>query len=270
MATIVITGASDGIGAAAAAALCPDHEVVIVGRNPVKTSDVARRLGVEHHLCDFASLDAVRRLADTLGTAHPRIDVLANNAGAMTWRRRVVTGDGFEATFQVNHLAGYLLTRLLLPSLRAGEGTVVMTSSRAARSGRIDLTDPSMARGWSGFGAYASSKLANLCTARGLLRHVDGVSAVSFHPGVVASSFLAGGPRAVRWLSLETPARRLLLTCEQGADTLVWLARGRAGVDWRPGACYARRRETGQPEPARDDAVVDQLWHASALLVGLA
>lgn len=269
MATIVITGASDGIGAAAAENLAKDHTVVVVGRNPAKTAAVAGRLGVEHHVCDYVRLADVRRLAADLASAHPVIDVLANNAGAIM-SRRTTTVDGFETTMQVNHLAPFLLTTLLLPNLRAGRGTVVTTSSGASRLGRLDLTDLALTRGWSQFGAYGTAKLANILVTRGLQRRYggEGLNAACFHPGTVATSFGTGnGPKLIGWFYQTPTAKVLFRTPEQGADTLQWLARGRAGVDWRPGAYYVDRREAEPPAQARDDALVDRLWDASRLLV---
>ncbi len=269
MSTIVITGASDGIGAAAARALAREHTVVIVGRSPSKTLAVARELGVEHHLCDFASLDSVRELAANLSAAHPQIDVLANNAGGVLSERRT-TVDGFEATFQINHLAPFLLTSALLPSLRAGAGTVIMTASDASRVGRLDLTNLSMTKGWSSMRAYGSAKLANICFARGLQRREGGtgVNAASFHPGIVATNFgSTGGPRLVGWFYQSALGKRIFLTSDQGADTLVWLARGRPGVDWTPGAYFVKRQEVDPPAQALDDAFVDRFYEASSLLV---
>ncbi len=268
--TIVVTGGSDGVGAAAARALAgqPGAEVVVVGRSAEKTAAVARKTGAEHHLCDFSSLRQVRELAATLAARHPRIDVLCSNAGAI-FSRREVTEDGFERTLQVNHLAPFLLTESLLPQLRAGDGVVVSTASAAARVGRIDLNDLGLSRRWSPMRAYAASKLMNLVAVRGLVRRyaAEGISAVALHPGVVASGFWrSDGGMMARLLSLPL-VDRFSVTPDEGADTLVWLARGRAGVDWRPGEMYGRRTPMMLPEQARDDAFVDRFYEASTLLV---
>src|ERR1700679_3729468 len=140
--TIVITGASDGIGAAAARQLSAKGErVVLVGRSPAKTAAVADELGAPYHLADYADLDQVRGLASELRATYPRIDVLANNAGGI-FGARELTPDGFEKTFQVNHLAPFLLTTLLLPTLTASSAKVVQTSSSAAKLyGLIDIED---------------------------------------------------------------------------------------------------------------------------------
>src|ERR1700729_1621679 len=140
--TIVIPGAGDGIGAAGARQLHKDgHRVVIVGRSPAKSQAVARELGADHFLADFTRLDDVRKLAARLDRACPRIDVLVNNAGGI-FGDRAKTADGFEQTFQVNHLAPFLLTNLLMDKLLASRASVIQTSSSGARLfGKLDLDD---------------------------------------------------------------------------------------------------------------------------------
>jgi len=267
---IVITGASDGIGRAAAEALNgqPGTTLVLVGRNPAKIAEIGKRLGCEYYACDYARLGDVRELAATLAEKHPGIDVLANNAGGVFSPRRV-TGDGYEETFQVNHLAGLLLTEELLPSLRAGEGTIIFTSSMAAFQGSIDLTDLGKEKGWTSFGAYGAGKLANIVTAKALQRRYapDGFNTVSFHPGVVATSFGSGAGLFVKLFYGSWLGKRLMRTPEQGADTLVWLATTKPGVDWRPGGYYTERQLKDPPKQAQDDAFGDRFLEASELLI---
>ena len=268
--TIVITGASDGIGRAAAEALHQrtDTTLVLVGRNPGKTAEIGNRLGVEYHACDFARLGDVRALAATLVANHPVIDVLANNCGGVFAPRRV-TVDGYEETLQVNHLAPLLLTNELLPSLRAGEGTIIFTSSMAAFQGSIDLSDLGKEKGWSSFGAYGAGKLANIVTARAMQRRygADGINTVSFHPGVVATSFGSGAGLFVRMFYGSWLGKRMMRTPEQGADTLVWLATTKPGVDWKPGGYYTERQLKDPPKQALDDAFGDRFLEASELLL---
>jgi NAD(P)-dependent dehydrogenase (short-subunit alcohol dehydrogenase family) len=268
--TIVITGASDGIGRAAAEALSvrTDTTLVLVGRNPDKIAEIGKRLGCEYHACDFARLGDVRALAATLAAEHPVIDVLANNAGGVFSPRRV-TGDGYEETFQVNHLAPLLLTNELLPSLRAGEGTIIFTSSMAAFQGSIDLSDLGKEKRWSSFGAYGAGKLANIVTARAMQRRygAEGINTVSFHPGVVATSFGAGAGLFVKFFYGSWLGKRFMRTPEQGADTLVWLATTKPGVDWQPGGYYTERQLKDPPKQALDDAFGDRFLEASELLL---
>jgi NAD(P)-dependent dehydrogenase (short-subunit alcohol dehydrogenase family) len=268
--TIVITGASDGIGRAAAEALSvrTDTTLVLVGRNPDKIAEIGKRLGCEYYACDFARLADVRALAATLAEKYPVIDVLANNAGGVFAPRRV-TSDGYEETLQVNHLAPLLLTNALLPSLRAGEGTIIFTSSMAAFQGSIDLSDLGKEKRWTSFGAYGAGKLANIVTARSMQRRYagDGINTVSFHPGVVATSFGSAAGRLVKLFYGSWLGKRVMRTPEQGADTLVWLATTKSGVDWQPGGYYTERQLKDPPKQALDDAFGDKFLEASELLV---
>ena len=168
--TILITGASDGIGAASARTLAAKgHRVLIVGRSAEKTAAVARETGAEPFVADFSRLDEVRALAGTVKERlGGRLDVLANNAGGI-FGDRTVTADGYEYTLQVNHLAPFLLTHLLLDELCAAGGTVVNTSSIASRLfGNLDLDDLGNERGYSPAKAYGDAKLDNILFTRGL------------------------------------------------------------------------------------------------------
>ncbi|MBO3086636.1 SDR family NAD(P)-dependent oxidoreductase [Cellulomonas fengjieae] len=269
--TIVITGASDGIGAAAARDLAARGErVIVIGRSPDKTVEVARGIGAEHLVADFARLDEVRALAAALIERTDHIDVLANNAGGV-FGKRTLTVDGHEMTFQVNHLAPFLLTRLLMDRLRAaGTAKVVVTSSAANRYGRIDLVDLESARRYTPTRAYGSSKLANILFARGLhARHAaDGVAAVAFHPGTVATGFAAGSTSVFRWVYRTPLARFMLTSAEQGGGHLVHFVDGTPGVDWQPGAYYDLRRRAAPNPQALDDRLVDALWQRSEAMVG--
>ncbi|MGW2157788.1 SDR family NAD(P)-dependent oxidoreductase [Nonomuraea sp. NPDC001699] len=265
--TIILTGASDGIGRAAARALRERGDEVVVGRSAGKTEALAKELEADHHVADFARLSQVRALAATLLDRHPAIDVLVNNAGAIMGSR-TTTPDGHEATFQVNHLAPFLLTTSLLPRLLASGGTVITTSSLVNTRARLDLDDLDAVRRYSGSRAYANSKLANILFTRELQRRhgADGLAAASFHPGVVATNFSGGGDSTARLL-YHTPLKRLLLTPEQGADTLVWLATARPGADWTPGGHYEKRRPSAVHRLADDADLARRLWDRSQALV---
>lgn len=269
---IVVTGASDGIGAAAAQRLHQDgHHVVVVGRSPHKTEAVARRIGTEHLVADFARLDDVRALAAALSATYPRLDVLANNAGGV-FGDPTKTVDGFEQTFQINHLAPFLLTRLLLPILTASGATVVQTSSVGARTaGRLDLDDLDHDRNFSPVRAYGAAKLENILFTTELHRrhHAQGLSSAAFHPGNVATSFgTRSTSRLMRGITTNPLARRLMTTPEQGADQLVWLAEGRPGRDFESGTYYEKRAPAKRTNrQARDADLARRLWERSEQLL---
>ncbi len=270
---VVITGASDGIGAAAARILArAGDNVVVVGRSPGKTRAVAADVGSEYHVADFTHLDQVRALASALQARHPRIDVLINNAGLVAGARRTITADGHELTFQVNHLAPFLLTMLLKDRLTAAQGRIITTSSSAstARGAAVAIDDLDMTDGYSAARAYKASKLANVLFTRELARRWDplGVSAAAAHPGPVRSQFGKSGPPAVR-LFVNSPLRLLLRSPERGADTLVWLTASIPGRDWQSGGYFADRKPATVNPAADDPDLAAQLWDRSALLCGL-
>jgi NAD(P)-dependent dehydrogenase (short-subunit alcohol dehydrogenase family) len=268
--TIVITGASDGIGAAAARDLAAAGEhVVLVGRSQSKTRAVADELKAPYHLADYTDLDQVRRLAGELRAAYPRIDVLANNAGGIMGKR-VVTKDGFEKTFQVNHLAGFLLTTLLMPTLTVSAAMVLQTSSIAAKNAsRFNIDDLQNERGYSPERAYGNGKLENILFTKELHRryHEQGISAAAFHPGVVATNFAKDTTSWWRY-AYHTPLARLTtITAAKGAVGLVWLAEGVSGVTWQSGTYYEKNKPARSAPQADDPGLAKQLWDRSEALL---
>jgi NAD(P)-dependent dehydrogenase (short-subunit alcohol dehydrogenase family) len=262
--TIVITGASDGIGAAAARELSRlGNTIIVVGRSPEKTAQLAESIGADYFTADFASFAEVRALADKLLERCPRIDVLANNAGGLMGKREVTT-DGHEKTMQVNHYSPFLLTSLLLPRLIESKARVINTASVANRFGKIDFDNLELESGYSPERAYGHSKLANILFTRELhVRYAEaGIVTAAFHPGVVASNFAADSSS---WLSLAYGrfAKRFLLTSEQGADTLVWLATARPDVDFAPAETYEKRGLLKINPQAFDLDVAAKLWDVS-------
>jgi NAD(P)-dependent dehydrogenase (short-subunit alcohol dehydrogenase family) len=270
--TIVITGASDGIGAAAARQLHRDgHRVVIVGRSPEKTQTVAHEIGAEYHLADFTRLDEVRKLAADLDSAYPHIDVLANNAGGV-FGDRTKTTDGFEKTFQINHLAPFLLTALLIDKLTTSGATVIQTASVAARmAGKLDIDDLDHDRNFSPTRAYGAAKLENILFTKELHRryHARGISTAAFHPGSVATNFgTQSESRLMKFITTNKVTRAMLTTPEKGADQLVWLAGNQPGIDWESGAYYEKRKLVKRITPqALDTDLARQLWIRSEELV---
>ena len=272
--TILITGASDGIGAASARTLAAKgHRVLIVGRSAAKTAAVAKETGAEPFVADFARLDDVRALAEQVKAGlDGHLDVLANNAGGI-FGDRTLTDDGYEYTFQVNHLAPFLLTHLLLDELRAGGSTVINTSSVASRLfGQLDIDDLGNLRNYSPAKAYGDAKLANILFTRGLHArfHDQGINTMAFHPGNVATNFAADTTNLMRLL-YHTPLRRLLLiSAEKGGSNLTWAIEGQPGLDWQSGAYYDERKLATRVNPQINDAtLVGQLWDRSAQLVSV-
>nr|QEO73990.1 short-chain dehydrogenase/reductase SDR [uncultured bacterium] len=258
--TVVITGASAGIGAAAARRLGElGATVAVVGRSPEKTAAVAKQVGGQAHTVDYGRLADVRRLATELLDTYERIDVLANNAGA-AFTKPTTSADGHEMTFQVNHLAPFLLTNLLLARLTASAARVINTGSASHRGGRLDLDN----LGGSDRRAYQTAKLATILFTRELARRT-GVVTVAFHPGVVATEFGRDIPVAGRimgsWLG-----RVLLTSPEKGAQPLVHLAT----VDDLVNGAYFDRFKVEDPKnpQARDADLARELWERSADMTG--
>jgi len=275
--TIVVTGASDGIGLECSSQLARQgHHLVMVGRNPAKLEAAVSRVRgespgvpVESFVCDFASLEDVRGLAHELLAGYPRIDVLVNNAGTV-FDKRTLTVDGIEATFQVNHLSGFLLTELLLDRIVASAPSrIVTTSSVGHFSGTMDFEDLGFERGYQIMRAYGRSKLANVLHVRHLSRRLEGtgVTANCLHPGAVATNIWSGAPWFARPV-LEIGKRLFMVSPATGGARLTFLATS-PEVEGRTGGYYEQDRLKEPAALARDDAVADRLDAVSRELVGL-
>jgi NAD(P)-dependent dehydrogenase (short-subunit alcohol dehydrogenase family) len=276
--TYVITGGSDGIGLECASQLAraePGCRIIVVGRDPRRTAAAVGRLRAESPecasdslLCDFTDQSAVRRLAEDLLRTCPRLDVLVNNAGTV-FSRRTLTTDGIEATFAVNHLAGFLLTELLLERLReSAPARIVFTSSAGHYGGTLDLDDVGFERGYSIMRAYSRSKLANVLTARQLARRLDGsgVTVTSLHPGAVSTNIWSGAPWFAR--PVLALAKRRMESPEVGGSRLAYLAAS-SEVEGATGGYYDSNRLREPSRLAQDDALGERLYDVSAQLVGL-
>jgi retinol dehydrogenase 14 len=276
--TYVVTGASDGIGLECVSEIAqaePGCRVVLVGRNPRRTAAAVGRIrsespgvSVDSLLCDFADQSAVRRLADDLRATCDRIDVLVNNAGTV-FSRRTLTDDGVEATFAVNHLAGFLLTELLLDRIRdSAPARIVFTSSEGHYRGTLDLDDLGFERGYSIMRAYSRSKLANVLTARHLARSLEGtgVTVTSLHPGAIATNIWSGAP----WFAQPVLAlmKRRMESPAVGGSRLAYLATS-PEVEGSTGGYYHRNRLREPSRLAQDDALGERLYDVSARLVCL-
>ena len=268
---ILITGASNGIGLAAALALAGfGANVAIVGRNEGRTKSAAAQIQarashgarVTAFVADVATQAAVVRLANEVLSRHARIDVLVNNAGAMHTTRQL-TDDGIEVTWAVNHLAPFLLTGLLLDRLRAqAPSRIITTASDAHQGATIPFDDLDAEQGYSGFARYKETKLANILFTRELARRLEASDTVCscFHPGLVASGFNRNnGPLMSLAMTVLRPVSR---SVEKGAETLVWLART-PNVDGMSGG-YFVDMERRRPSPQAQDAqTAKRLWEIS-------
>jgi retinol dehydrogenase-14 len=273
--TIVVTGASAGIGLESALQLAADgHHLVLVGRHEGRLSDAAQAVRaagsprVERFVADFASLESVRALARDLLERLERIDVLVSNAGTV-FAHRTLTDDGLEATFEVNHLAGFLLTELLKERLRcSAPSRVVITSSVGHYSGTLDLDDVGFERGYSIMRAYSRSKLANALYARSLAAELDGtrVSVNAVHPGSVATDIWSRAPWFAR--PFLAVAKRRMLSPADGGRALTHLAVS-PDVEGVTGQYFDRFRAVAPSRLAQDDDLALRLRAESARLVGL-
>jgi NAD(P)-dependent dehydrogenase (short-subunit alcohol dehydrogenase family) len=274
--TIVVTGATAGIGREASLQLAADgHHLVLVGRNPERleaAEDAVRRAGaarVDAHRADFASLESVRELARDLLERYEQIDVLVDNAGTVH-ARRTLTDDGIEATFQVNHLGGYLLTELLKCRLvSSAPSRVVITSSAGHYRGTLDLADVGFERGgYSIMNAYARSKLSNVLYARSLAAELasSGVTVNAVHPGAVATDIWSGAPWYAR--PVLALAKLRMLSPAEGGRTLAHLAVS-PDVEGMTGEYVDRFTPRPPSALAQDDELAAMLVKESARLVGL-
>jgi NAD(P)-dependent dehydrogenase (short-subunit alcohol dehydrogenase family) len=269
--TVVITGASSGIGAEAArqfAAL--GATVAVVGRSEEKTTAVADSIGGRPHLADFTRLDDVRRLAADLLAGYEQIDILANNAGAI-FMTRTISADGHELTFQVNYLAPYLLTSLLRPRLEANPAgaRVINTGSNAYKNASLDLDDlDGTRRGRKQRQAYGESKLATILFTAELARRMEGtgLTAMAFHPGLIVTDVGRDSPffhnLMNSWLG-----RRFLAGPGHGAAPLLHLATAAdpAGLN---GQYFSRfKLKIPANAQARDPDLARQLWDRTAELI---
>ncbi|WP_226342652.1 SDR family oxidoreductase [Deinococcus sp. AJ005] len=258
--SVLVTGATGGIGLETARELARrGAAVTVLGRNPEKTARVAAEIGAAGTLiADLAESSQVRQVAAEFRDRVGRLDVLVNNAGAF-YTKRQESREGVELTWALNHLAPFLLTRELLPMLRAGDTPRVVTVSSGAHAmGRIRFDDPEFRRGYSGWAAYGQSKLANILFTRELARRNPWLQANTLHPGFVSTGFGQDNP-------LFSLGSRLGLSPQQGAQTSIHLAADQILVS---GRYFVESRETLPAAQALDDGAAYRLWMLSEEDVG--
>lgn len=272
--TVVITGATSGIGEVAADRLAAKGaRIVFIARDQARGEETLKHLhaiapGVEHaaHYADLTRLSEMKRVATEVAAAEPKIDVLINNAGTIQLSREV-TEDGLEKTFATNHMAYFILTNGLLSNLKAaGNARIVSTASDAHKGQKLDFDDLQMEKHYSTFGAYGRSKLCNILFTRELARRLagTGVTANCQHPGFVNTRM--GDNNGVIATLLGRLIKNFGMTPEQGAQTIIYLAssgdvEGVSGKYFYKSAVWAPSRE------AQNDADAKRLWEVSAALV---
>jgi retinol dehydrogenase-14 len=274
--TVLVTGASGGIGRATALGLARmGAHLAICGRDRESTEAAAGELRAagggqaEVFVADLSSQAEVRRLADQVLQRCARIDVLVNNVGGY-WDTRHLTTDRLERTFALNHLAPFLLTNLLWDRLsNSAPARVVTVSSNAHAQGRIDFDHLQGEGSYSGARAYSQSKLANVLFTYELARRLpaSSVTANALHPGVTGTSFGAEDPGGVQ-RRLVPFVRPFMHTPAQGAATSIHLASA-PDLQQVTGRYFANRKPKRSAKASYDRAAAARLWQVSTELVGL-
>ncbi|QUL56137.1 SDR family oxidoreductase [Paenibacillus tritici] len=275
--TVLITGANSGMGLATAVDMARRGASVIMACRSRKRGEEALEEAVRQSgsgkirlmLCDLASFASIRAFADEFTAEYPVLDVLINNAGVVSLKREL-TADGYELDLGVNHLGHFLLTDLLLDSLKAAEqGRIVVVASGAFKMGRLHLEDHTLSRGFNPAKAYARSKLANILFTRELASRLQDtrVTVNCLHPGAVGTSIGVNretgfGRGVLKLLSY------FFLTPEQGADTAIYLATA-PELSAVSGHYYYRRKLKELTPRAKNADDAARLWKWSLEQTGL-
>jgi len=274
--TILVTGATSGIGKVTARALAQQgHRMVLLARDVQKAEETAAEIRrsaghdrVETLLCDLGSQAQIRRAAEEFKRRHDRLHVLVNNAGGI-FMKHGLSADGIEQTFAIDHLAYFLLTNLLSDVLKASApARVVNVASAASAGGHIDFDDPELKRRYNGIRAYSNAKLANILFSNELARRLSGTGVTSnaLHPGVVATGF-GRNDNGIFTLAVKL-ARPFLVSEEEGARTSIHLATS-PEVEGVTGQYFVKRRRRRPPREALDESVARRLWDVSARMTGV-
>jgi NAD(P)-dependent dehydrogenase (short-subunit alcohol dehydrogenase family) len=273
--TVLVTGATSGIGKATALELARQRaNVCIVARNKSKGETVLEEIKkatgntkLELFVADLSSMNEVRRLALEFKAQHARLDVLVNNAGGV-YDTRQTTTDGLEYTFAFNHLASFSLTSLLLDTLKASAPSrIINVSSGAQANGKINLMGE---KRYSSFAAYSASKLANVMFTYALARRLSGmgVTVNTLHPGLVGTNFGSNAKSAL-WRGVASLAKAFSMPPEKGAETTIYLASS-SEIQGVSGKYFDKKKAVASSAASHDEVAQERLWAESEKLVGLA
>ncbi len=271
----MITGANSGIGKKTAMGLAQmGAEVVIVCRDASKgevaKKEITERSGnkaVELMLADLSSLASVRKLAESFKETHDRLHILVNNAG-LIMGKRIVTANNLETTFEVNYLSHFLLTLLLLDSMKvSAPARIVNVSSGAHFSGKMDFDDLQEERNYSAMRSYCQSKLAQVLFTHELARKLEGtgVTVNAVHPGAVRTRW--GDEAGALGIGIRI-ARPFMLSPEKGAETPIFVASS-PEIEGITGKYWEKKKEKPSSKESYDDNESRLLWLVSTKLAGV-
>lgn len=272
--TVVITGATSGIGEVAADRLATKGaRIVFIARDRGRGEETLKHLQAiapdaahKVHYADLSRISEMKRVANEIAASEPQIDVLINNAGAAFFRREE-TEDGLEKTFALNHMSYFVVTNLLRPRMKAG-GRIVSTASTAHRGQKFDADNLQSKNRFSGMGAYGRSKLLNILFTRELARRLQGtgITANSLHPGFVATRF--GDDNGGLLAMAFGFAKSFALSPEQGAQTIIYLASS-PDVENVTGLYFHNSKPEAPSVAAQNDTDAKRLWDISVKIAGL-
>ncbi|MEO6520202.1 MAG: SDR family NAD(P)-dependent oxidoreductase [Mucilaginibacter sp.] len=271
--TIIITGATSGIGEQTALALARNgDDLFLLVRNIAKGERVKRYILVHTRNpniylieCDMSSLASVKKATEQIRASIDCINILVNNAGSI-FPKRELSKDGFEMTFALNHLSHFLLTLNLMPLLQKGKARIVNVSSAAHKAAKPNLDDIQIEKGYKSVKAYADAKLFNIYFTQSLAQKyaAAGITAYSLHPGLVNTQFGAAY-KGIFKLLLQG-MRRFMITAEQGAETSVYVAT-EPGLEKMNGSYFKKKKVAKTAHIANNVNIREQLWDKSNELV---
>lgn len=273
--TVVVTGATGGIGFVTARQLATEGaEIILVSRDAAKVAETVSELidatgnpNIHGEAGDLSVQADVRAVANSILSHHPKIDVLVNNAGNM-FTTRQESADGIEMTWALNHLGYFMLTNLLMPAIQsAGNARIVNVSSVVHSRGKINFADVPMNRSYGWMKAYARSKLGNVLFTYELARRYEGsgITVNCLHPGVVGTSF--GHSNGIFFRTGSRIARPFFISPDKGAETSIFLASSPV-VTGETGKYFVKSRPVSSAPLSHDQALQKRVWDLSHEMVG--